>query len=204
MGLRFNYVTDLGAAAAPNRYRYQVVLPYVNVITTGAGGAAGLGSEPNADYFRAHYALSQIHHKRGMELLVPTAAPLNPEMPFGHRDFGGKWQFVMDNLGADASGVVIQNKRRNKGQFIADFNYYVRPLHTEFLEVFFHEREQFCVPELHTCSPDPGYPPQEYSSTLPSCPLPDANLGLYGTGVPTGSEDGPVPPGVPAPPLPDV
>lgn len=207
MGLRFNYVTDLGAGAHGgngNRYRYQVVLPFVNSITTGAGGAAGLGSEPNPDFFRAQYALSQIHHKKGMELLVPDAQPLNPEMPFGHRDFGGKWQFVMDNLGADASGNVIQNKRRNKGQFIADFNYYVRPLHYEFLEVFFHKREQFCVPEIDVCSPDPGYPAQEYSSTLPSCPLPDAYAGLYGTGVPTGSEDGPVPTPDPAPASPDI
>jgi len=204
MGLRFNFVTDLGAGAAPNRYRYQVVLPYRNTITTGAGGAAGLGSEPNPDYDTACYALSQVHHKRGMELLVPDARPINPEMPFGHRDFGGKWQFVMDNLGADCSGNVIQNKRRNKGQFIADFNYYVRPLHYEFLEVYFHKREQFCVPEIDTCTPCAGYPTQEYSSTLPSCPLPDTNLGLYGTGVPTGDEAGPTPEGQPAPATPDL
>lgn len=208
MGLRFNYVRDLGASAnnsSGNRYRYQVVLPYVNSITTGAGGAAGLGSEPNPDYFRAQFRLSQIHHKKGMELLVPDATPLNAEMPFGHRDFGGKWQFVMDNLGADASGNVIQNKRRNKGQFIADFNYYVRPLHYEFLEVFFHKGEQFCVPEIETCNTNPGYPAQRYSSTLPSCPLPAENAGLYGTGVPSGSEAGPVPyPPTPEPASPDI
>lgn len=204
MGLRFNFVADLGAAAAPNRYRYQVVLPYVNQITTGAGGAAGLGSTPNPDFDRAQFALSQIHHKKGMELLVPDARPLNPEMPFGHRDFGGKWQFVMDNLGADASGNVIQNKRRNKGQFIADFNYYVRPLHYEFLEVYFHKREQFCVPEIDVCSTSPGYPTQIYTSTLPSCPLPDAYAGLYGTGTPSGSEDGPTPAPSDPPATPDV
>jgi len=193
MGLRFNYVTDLGAGSAPNRYRYQVVLPYRNSITTGAGGAAGLGSDENPDYDVAQYRMSQIHHKKGMELLVPDAKPLNPETPFGHRDFGGKWQFVMDNLGADASGNVIANKRRNKGQFIADFNYYVRPMHYEFMETFFHKGEQFCIPELTTCSADPGYPSQNYTSTLPSCPLPGAYSALYGTGVPTGTQDGPVP-----------
>jgi hypothetical protein len=196
MGLRFNFVADLGAGAnggSGNRYRYQIVLPYVNQVTTGAGGAAGLGSQPNTDFDRAHFSISQIHHKMGMELLVPDARPLNPEMPFGHRDFGGKWQFVMDNLGADAAGNVIQNKRRNKGQFISDFMYYVRPLHYEFLEVFFHKREQFCVPEIDTCSADPGYPTQSYDSTLPSCPLPTDFLPDYGTGVPTGGQDGPVP-----------
>jgi hypothetical protein len=199
MGLRFNYVTDLGAAAAPNRYRYQIVLPYKNSITTGAGGAAGLGSDYNADFDRAQFGISQVHHKKGMELLVPDAKPLNPEMPFGHRDFAGKWQFVMDNLGADASGVVISNKRRNKGQFIADFKYYIRPMHFEFLESYFHRREQFCLPEISNCNPDPGYPAQNYTSTLPNCPLPSAYSALYGTGVPTGTQDGlpPAPPTAP-------
>lgn len=205
MGMRFNFVADLGAGANGgngNRYRYQIVLPFVNQITTGAGGSAGLGSQPNPDFDRAQFSLSQIHHKMGMELLVPDARPLNPEMPFGHRDFGGKWQFVMDNLGADASGNVIQNKRRNKGQFIADFMYYVRPQHYEFLEVFFHKREQFCVPEIDTCSADPGYPVQSYDSTLPSCPLPTDFNALYGTfpcGVPSGTQDGPVPEPQPTP-----
>lgn len=202
MNLRFNFVTDLGAGAngnSGNRYRYQVVLPYKNSITTGAGGSAGIGSDENPDYDRAPYCLSQIHHKKGMELLVPDATPLNPEMPFGHRDFGGKWQFVMDNLGADQSGNVIQNKRRNKGQFIADFVYYVRPLHYEFMEVFFHKREQFCIPEISNCSADPGYPSQNYQSGIPGCPVPGQynavySNGPFGSGVPTGTQDGPVQP----------
>lgn len=205
MELRFNYVTDLGAAAAPNRYRYQVVLPYKNSITTGAGGAAGLGSDANPDFELAHFALSFIWHKNALELLVPDAKPLSSEMPFGHRDFGGKWQFVMDNLGADQSGNVISNKRRNKGQFIADFLYYIRPKHYEFSEVFFHKRERFCIPEIDTCSADPGYPSQVYTSTLPNCPIPSANAAVYGTGVPTGNQDGPVPqPPATPPTTPDV
>ncbi len=194
MGLRFNYVADLGPSAAPNRYQYQIVLPYVNSITTGAGGSAGLGSDYNPAFDKSHFAISQIHHKEGMQLMVPDAAPLNPEMPFGHRDFGGKWQFVMHDLGADANGNVIGNKRRNKGQFIADFLYWIRPLHPEFLEAFFHQREQFCIPNILPCSPDPGYPQQSYSSTLPSCPVPAAYTAQYGLDtVPTGPQDGPIP-----------
>lgn len=195
MGLRFNYVTDLGAGAHGgngNRYRYQVILPYVNGVTTGAGGAAGLGSDANPAYDRAHFAISYIWHKKAMELLVPDARPLNPEMPFGHRDFGGKWKFAMHDLGEDASGNVITNKWENKGQFISWFKYYVRPLHYEFAEVFFHKREQFCIPEVDTCSADPGYPAQDYCSTLPTCPIPASFDSLYGTGVPTGTEDGPI------------
>jgi hypothetical protein len=172
MGLRFNYVTDLGANAAPNRYRYQIVLPFRNIITTGAGGAGGIGSEPNPDYDKAQYAISFIWHKRAMELLVPDARPLNPDMPFGHRDFGGKWRFAMHDLGNDVNGHAIANKWENKGQFIAWFKYYVRPLHYEFANVWFHKREQFCVPEIKTCAPDPGYPAQTYDSCLPQCDLP--------------------------------
>lgn len=172
MNLRFNFVTDLGAGAHGgngNRYRYQVVLPFVNTATTGAGGAAGIGSDVNDDFDRTHFTITFQFHKKGMELLVPDARPLNPEMPFGHRDFGGKWRFAMHDLGADATGAVITNKWENKGQFISWFKYYIRPLHTEFMRVYFHKREQFCIPEIDTCSADPGYPDQSYNSANTPC-----------------------------------
>lgn len=206
MNLRFNFVGDLGAAANGgngNRFRYQIVLPYRNGVTSGAGGSAGLGSDANPDFDRAQFCLTFIFHKKGMELLVPDARPMNPEMPFGHRDFGGKWRFAMHDLGADANGVAINNKWENKGQFISWFKYYIRPLHYEFMESFFHTREQFCIPQIGTCSASPGYPAQNYSSTLPSCPTPSSFSALYGTGVPTGSQDGPEPPDRPAPGTPD-
>jgi hypothetical protein len=199
MGLRFNYVTDLGPGANGgngNRYRYQIVLPFVNSITTGAGGSAGIGDDYNTAFANAQYRIGQIHHKMGMELLVPDAKPLNPEMPFGHRDFGGKWQFVMHDLGADVNGVAIQNKRKNKGQFIADFLNYIRPLHYEFMEVFFFKAEQMPIPLIEPVTADPGYPQQFYGSELPVCPLPSQFNALYGVfpcAVPTGSQDGPVP-----------
>ncbi len=199
MGLRFNFVTDLGPSANGsngNRYRYQIVLPYKNSITTGAGGSAGLGDDVNQDFLNAQFRISQIHHKKGMELLVPDAKPLNNEMPFGHRDFGGKWRFAMHDLGSDQSGNVISNKWENKGQFIAWFKYYVRPMYYEFLEVFLHKSEQFCIPEISPCSPDPGYPTQSYVSELPGCPIPIQYNALYGNfpcAVPTGTQDGPVP-----------
>jgi hypothetical protein len=99
----------------------------------------------------------------------------------------------MDNLGADANGVAITNKRRNKGQFIADFRYYVRPLHTEFAEAIFHKREQFCIPQVSPCNPDPGYPVQSYNSSLPICPLPTgwpANTGPIAIPQTTGTIQG--------------
>jgi hypothetical protein len=175
LGLRFNFVQDLGASANSgngNRYRYQVILPYRNGVTSGAGGASGLGSDLNSDFDKAQFRLSFIWHKKGMELLVPDARPLNPEMPYGHRDFGGKWRFAMHDLGQDSNGVTIGNKWENKGQFIAWFKYYVRPLHYEFMQAWFHKSEQQCIPNINTCHADPGYPVQEYNSALPICPLP--------------------------------
>lgn len=199
LGLRFNFIGDLGASAnssSGNRYRYQVVQPWTNVITSGAGGAAGLGSDVNIAFDKSQFSISFIMHKKAMELLVHDSGTLNPEMPFAHRDFGGKWQFVMDNLGADMNGIAINNKRRNKGQFIADFRYYVRPLHTEFMEAIFHKREQFCIPQIDVCNPNPGYPTQVYNSALPFCPLPGDGSGINPGGWPTNI----VPPGVNAVP----
>ncbi len=168
MGLRFNFVRDLGAGAAPNRYRYQVVLPYVNRATSGAGGSPGLQSHWNPDYDTACYAIGFIWHKMGLEALVADATPVNPEMPFSSRNFGGRWQFVMDNLGEDQNGRAIENKRRNKGQFVADFKLAIRPLYTEFIEAMFYKREPACVIAVDTCLPC-SYPTQSYTSCNDVC-----------------------------------
>ena len=194
MGMRFNFVADLGAGAHGangNRYRYQIILPFTNLVTTGAGGAAGIGSEPNADYQKAQFTISMQWHKRAMELLVPEARPLHPDMPFGNRDFGGKWAFQMDNLvtGDGHHLHPVGNPWRNKGRFAAWFKYYVRPLHYEFARAYFHKRELFCIPEIDTCNDDPGYPTQCYQSKPPTCENIAEAAGAwdakYGTGVPT-------------------
>jgi len=167
MGLRFNFV---GASpTTPGLFRYQVVLPYKNIPSSGAGGAAGIKSINNPDFDFAQFTWSYIWHPKGIECLVAEAMPVNPEMPFAARNFGGKWQFVMDNLGADINGCVIENKRRNKGQFIGDFKQAIAPNYTEFLVLMFHKREPSCVIEIQTCNPDPGYPVQTYSSANTSC-----------------------------------
>lgn len=173
--LRFNYITDLGATAHSsngNRYRYEIVLPFTNVVTSGAGGSPGIGREYNFDYKNACFAISQIHHKKGMALLVPEDAPVNPQMPYGHRNFGGKWKWLNHDLGADENGCVITNKWENKGQFGAWFKYWVRPLHTEFLQDIFHKREPMCVPEINTCNTCPAetYVTQDYNSANDPCP----------------------------------
>ncbi|HTQ50762.1 MAG TPA: hypothetical protein VMJ12_08620 [Candidatus Acidoferrales bacterium] len=216
MGLRFNFVTDLGPSANGgngNRYRYQVVLPYKNGITTGAGGSAGIGDDANPDFDRAHFRISFIYHKLGMVLRVPTNDTLNGETKFGHTDFAGRWKWLNHDFGADANGVPISNKWENKGQFGAWFQYYAEPRHVEFMEAFFHQGEQYCIPQVLPCSSDPGYPVQTYSSTLPTCVSGTLQSGLYtlapygppGAGVPTGAQDGnPPTPQQPLPAIPDI
>jgi hypothetical protein len=73
------------------------------------------------------------------------------------------------DLGADVNGQPIENKRRNKGQFIADFKHAYRVEYNELSELYFHKREPACVIEINTCNPDPGYPAQVYSSDPNDC-----------------------------------
>jgi len=164
MMFRFNFVGVVGG-----NFRFQVVIPYRNVPSSGAGDAAGLKSIENEDWQRAQYAWSFIWHRKAMTALVADATPVNPEMPFSSRNFGGKWQFVMDNLGADVNGCVIENKRRNKGQFIADFKLAIRPEYTEFAELIFHKREPACITVVDTCNAATAYP-QDYESCNTVCP----------------------------------
>jgi hypothetical protein len=177
LGLRFNFEADLGEFAGPNRYRYRVILPYFNTVTTGAGGSPGIGRVVNTDYDKAQFQISHIHHKMGMALRVSEGGQLHPDMPFGHTSFGGQWKWLNNDLGEDDNGRTITNKWGNKGQFGAWFKYKIRPKHTEFMEGIFHKREQHCVPEIDTCSPSPGYPTQNYSSGMTSC-YPDEHGGL--------------------------
>lgn len=163
MQIRFNYIGVIGG-----KHRLRVVLPYVNEPTSGAGGAAGIGSNENPGWQTAQYAISFIWHKKAMEALVADATPVNPEMPYSSRNFGGRWQFVMDNLGADVNGCVIENKRRNKGQFIADFKLAIRPMYTELAEAILHKREPACIVTANTCT-DEVYADQVYESCNEPC-----------------------------------
>jgi hypothetical protein len=180
MQLRFKYV-DAGGPA-PNLYRYQLVIPYTNgpasssqPPNTATSFAAGLRDNANAEFDTAQYSFTFIWHNRAMECLVADATPVNPEMPFSSRNFGGKWQWVMDNLGADCNGQPIENKRRNKGQFIADFKQAIRPLYTEFCEAIFHMREPACVHVVSPCNDQTAtYPLQTYDSECHPCDCPPA------------------------------
>lgn len=145
--------------------RFQLVLPYKNVSAT-----VGIGSTINEDFENAQYQITLIWHPRAMVARTLEPSPVNPQLPFSSRNFGGTWKWVMNNLGADANGCVIENKRGNKGQFIADFAMAFEPQYVELAEAILHKREPSCVYEIDTCNADPGYPSQDYNSENETCP----------------------------------
>lgn len=186
--LRFNIVGQ----NADGSWTLQLVLPYENVAAT-----EGIKEQVNDDYDAAPIKIDFIHHRMAMKSLVRDTTAINPEMPFAARDFAGKWQFVMDNLtcgtAVDANGLVIpvavDNARRNKGKFIADFSFATQAEYPEFEEAFLTLREPACVVDVPTCAADPGYPAQSYSSantvceddyvTIVQTPIANSTLGTY-------------------------
>lgn len=146
----------------------QRVFPYTNVAAT-----SGIRGQVNDAYINAPIQASFIWHPRAMVSRVRDTTQINPMMPFANRDFGGKWQFVMDNLtcGLDVNGnpIAVDNSRRNKGRFIADFENSTQGLYTEFCEVILHLREPACIVAVPNCTSTPAYVSQGYSSDNDGC-----------------------------------
>jgi len=170
--LRFNLITTTsGVVGYP--YKFQLILPKRNVASSGAGQQPGLKEEYNPDYQLAQYRMSFIHHQKSIELLTQENVAVNGQMPFLKRNFGGGWRFVMDNLtnGCDVNGnpIAVDNTRRNKGKFQADFRYWVRPARTEWEEAIFHLGNPQCVTVVGPCTTNPGYPAQDYNSANDLC-----------------------------------
>jgi len=144
---------------------YRLVLPYRNVTAT-----QGIRSEFNPDYNAAQYQISYINNPRALRVLPFRPEAVNPNMPFLVRDYGGRWKFATNDLGADCSGKPIDNSRGNKGKFIADFQLAVKPEHPEWLEAIFHRVSQVCPIFIGGCGADPGELAQNYNSADPVCP----------------------------------
>ena len=147
------------------------VFPYENQAAAGGYGNAGIQGVVNDDYVNAPYQIDFIWHRMAMRSLVRDTMQINPMMPFAQRDFGGRWQFVMDNLGADAQGCVIENKRRNKGLFLADFAMATKPERPEWAVAILHDRQRSCVTEQTPCAgfTPASYSAQNYSSANDAC-----------------------------------
>jgi len=148
------------------------VFPYTN-----SAASFGIRGTVNPAYIDAPIQALFIWHRRAMRQEVLDATQIHPMMPFVPRSFGGKWQFVMDNLtcgtAVDANGLIIpiavDNSRRNKGKFIADFKFATKPQYPEYAEVFLHLRENACVVEVPPCDTGPAYVTQDYSADCAPC-----------------------------------
>lgn len=181
MPLRF---LDLGVTNADGTHQIQLVYAYNNVAAT-----EGIKEQLNDTFQQAQLQVNFIWHRMAMQSLVRDATSINPEMPFAARDFGGRWQFVMDNLtcgtviGTDPTTglplvvpVAVNNERRNKGKFISDFSLSTKAEYPEFAEMFLTLREPACIVDLPPCA-SPPYPyPQDYSSANAPCPTAPATL----------------------------
>ena len=171
--LRFNIVSQSAAGTV-----LQVVFPYTNVSAT-----EGIKEDVNSAYDSAPVQLDFIWHRMAMTSLVRDTTVINSEMPFASRDFGGKWQFVMDNLTCGTAFVAVtpsggvttevpvpvNNERRNKGKFIADFSFATKAEYPELAEAIFTLREQACIIDVPTCAVYPYATAQNYSSANDGC-----------------------------------
>ena len=147
------------------------VFPYENGAAAGGYGGSGIKGNVNQDYIDAPYQIDFIHHRMAMKSLTRSTEQINSMMPFAQRDFGGNWQFVMDNLGADANGCVIENKRRNKGMFIADYSMATKPERPEWEVAILSARQRSCATVVAKCAEfvPATYNAQNYSSSNDAC-----------------------------------
>lgn len=141
------------------------VWPYINEATT-----SGIRPVLNPAYANAAFQISNIIHPAGLTILTENPEPVNPDMPFLIRDFGGKWQFAMDNLGEDANGCVIENIARNKGLFWADFENAIKYERPELIASILHLRSAPCIDQDNTCVSYPAYVAQDFDSANTPCP----------------------------------
>jgi len=166
--------TDFGAAAAEyyklgwqgkiGNYAVRVDLfPMRFQLTNGAGltlsrkfpyktetTTNGIRSVPDEEYEKSPYQMSFIHHRKAFVHLVHDMKPVNPAMPFLSRDLAGKWKFVMDNLGT-VNGCVVDNRRRNKGLFYADYEFSTKAMYPDYEEAILHLREGVCTVAVPLC-----------------------------------------------------
>lgn len=180
MPLRF---VPLGITNADGTVQLQLVYPYINV-----GATEGIKEVLNPAYDTAPIEADFIWHRLAMTSLVRDTTSINPEMPFAMRDFGGKWQFAMDNLtcgtavAKDALGnnitipIPVDNTRRNKGKFIADFALSTRADFPEFAELFLSLREPALVVDKPICAAEPYPYPQDHNSANSVCPTADITI----------------------------
>lgn len=160
--------------------RFGLVLPYEN-----GPAAQGIGADQNWAYVHGGYQWNFIWHRGVMRSLVRRSAPINSQMPFASRDYGGRWKFVMDNMtcrDADGNLVPVDNVERTKGKFIANFSAGTKPEHPEWAVAMFSLRDISCVVDVAPCNTPPSYYTQDYSSANAPCPQDPVSYPVSGDG----------------------
>jgi len=128
---------------------------------SGYPGDYGLRSIPNPAYQTANYQFTLLRHKGAMQWLTFHDAALHPDMNFMRRNFAGNWMFVTNDLG-------VPNERKNKGRWIGDFYYGIRPRQIEFAEGYFHQRRAIEVTAVDI-SPTERNVPYDWNSSMRTC-----------------------------------
>jgi hypothetical protein len=132
----------------------QRVWPYQNLGTT-----VGLSPTVDAQYANATYQISGIVHRKARTVYVGEIPSIHPRMQFGSRDLFGKWSWINDAYleGFDPNtGVVckVENPRRNKGYFLADFEAGVQNTRPELEAMILHKREPQGIVNLPRAATD--------------------------------------------------
>jgi hypothetical protein len=122
--------------------------PFQNVPAT-VGGMPQL----DAQYIAAPYQFSVITHKQARKILHGECAPMDGRFKFGSRNLWGQWNWwAGDSIqGFDPNTGTLctyDNRRRNYGQFWADFEAGVQNSHPEFEIVMLHLRQAPAVADL--------------------------------------------------------
>lgn len=164
-----------------NATTYNIVFPYENM-----PASEGIAADENWAYVNSRYQWSFLWHRMAMRSLVRRSEPINSQMPFGARDFGGRWKFVMDNMTCrdEETGelVPVDNVERTKGKFIANFSAGTKPEHPEWAVAIFHLRQISCVTDITPCAPAVTYYTQDYSSANAPCPQDPMDYPVSGSG----------------------
>lgn len=141
---RFNPTTTAGVLRR--------VWPFQNMPTT-------VGMRPTVDpqYENACYQISVIPHRKAREIYTGEIPSIHPEFKFGSRDLWGKWKWINDAYLVafdpnDGTSCEMENPRRNKGYFLADFEAGVRNTRPELECVILHQREKQAMVDLPRCA----------------------------------------------------
>lgn len=140
------------------------VFPYENV-----AASVGVKRQVSIQFLNADYQLDFLWHPMAMTILTLDATSINPEMPFLVRDFAGRWRFAMDNL--VVNGAPVDNKRRNKGLWYADFKTATKYERPELVRAILHQRRVNNIVDVPASVAPSTYATQSTAASNTACTL---------------------------------